>query len=69
MRTICILEDVRNDSLQFSREIVGLALDRIHKVVIAVLAERPAKAATINKLNIWLAGFATGGSAHLLQSF
>ena len=57
-----VLEDVRNDSLQFSQEIVGLALDQISKVVIAELAEeRRTKAAIINTLKIWLAasfGFA-----------
>ena len=57
-----VLEDVRNDSLQFSQEIVALALDQISKVVIAELAEeRRTKAAIINKLKVWLAasfGFA-----------
>ena len=68
MRTICFLEDARNDSLQFSQEIVGLALDQISKVVIAELAERRAKAAIINNLKIWLPALATGGAVHLLHS-
>ena len=67
MRTIWILEDVRNESLRFYQEIVGLAFDEIRRVIIAELAERRAKAATINQLKIWLAGLATGGSAHRLQ--
>ena len=51
-----VLEEVRNDSLQFSQEIVGLALDQISKVVIAELAEeRRSWALTINRLKIWLA--------------
>ena len=65
-----VLEDVRNDSLQFSQEIVGLALDQISKVVVAELAEeRRSKAGIINKLKLWLAAIATGGAVHLLHSF
>lgn len=57
-----VLEDVRNDSLQFSQEIVGLALDQISKIIAAELSEeRRGWALTINRLKIWLAasfGFA-----------
>lgn len=57
-----VLEDVRNDSLQFSQEIVGLALDQFSKVVIAELAEeRQARAEIVSKFRICLAatlGFA-----------
>lgn len=57
-----VLEDVRNDSLQFSQEIVGLALDQISKIIAAELAEeRRVGALTINRIKIWLAasvGFA-----------
>lgn len=62
-----VLEDVRNDSLQFSQEIVGLALDQISKVVIAELAEeRRSWAITMYRLKIWLAaalGFAVASIA------
>lgn len=69
MPTVSILKDVRNDSLQFSHEVVGLTLDQISKEVIAKLAERRAKTAIIDNLKIWLAALATGGSVHRLQTF
>ena len=51
-----VLEDVRNDSLQFSQEIVGLALDQISKVVIEELAEeRRARARIISRLRTCVA--------------
>ena len=57
-----VLEDVRNDSLQFSQEIVGLALDQISKIISAELTEeRRGSALTVYRLKIWLAasfGFA-----------
>jgi len=57
-----VLEDVRNDSLQFSQEIVGLALDQISKIIAAELAEeRRSWALTINRMKLCLAasfGFA-----------
>lgn len=57
-----VLEDVRNDSLQFSQEIVGLALDQISKIIAAELAEeRRSWSPTINRMKICLAasiGFA-----------
>lgn len=52
MRTIWVLEDIRNDALQFSREIVGSAFNQIRKVVIAERAKPRAKAASINNLKI-----------------
>lgn len=65
-----VLEDVRNDSLQFSQEIVGLALDQISKVVIADLVEeRHSRATIIGRLKLWLAVLVTGGAVHLLHSF
>lgn len=62
-----VLEEVRNDSLQFSQEIVGLALDQISKVIIAEVAEeRRSKAMLINRLKIWLVGVLGFSAAALL---
>ena len=63
-----VLEEVRNDSLQFSQEIVGLALDQISKFIIAEVAEeRRSKAVLLNRLKIWLAVMAAAGATHLLH--
>ncbi len=63
-----VLEGVRNDSLQFSQEIVGLALDQISKFIIAEVAEeRRSKAVLLNRLKIWLAVMAAAGATHLLH--
>ena len=62
-----VLEDVRNDSLQASSEIVGLALGQISKLVVAELAEeRRTWAFTINRLKIGLAAWVGFGIAWVI---
>lgn len=59
-----VLEEVRNDSMQISSEIVGLALGQISKLVVADLAEeRRSWAFTINRLKIGLAALLGFGIA------
>jgi len=62
-----VLEEVRNDSLQISSEIVGLALGQISKLVVAELAEeRRSWAFTINRLKIGLAALLGFGIAWVI---
>jgi len=65
-----VLEDVRNDSLQFSQEIVGLALDQISKIIAAEhVQERRSWAAIIDRYKVWLGALIAGGTVHFFHSF